>query len=290
MNDSNRRRFLLGSLGLLGGMAMSRAHAEVLKPVITAAQARPWHLRDVVICIDPGHGGRDPGAIGPHGTYEKDVVLDIGHRLRKLIAAEVGMSPVMARDSDRYVTLEERVYFAQEHRADLFVAIHADSFPTPQPHGSSVYVFTAHGASSESAAVLAESQNRLDRSVGLGSHKDSLLSRTLFDLESHAVIDESLIFGKYIMDSITHVDPYRYTSVQRAPFVVLASPAFPSLLVETAFISNPQQERLLRSPVFRQRMAVALLKGIKGYLSQHAPQGTLLAARSVALRALRGRV
>ena len=288
MNDSDRRRFLIGSLGLLGGMAMSRAHAQMLKPVITAAQARPWHLRDVVVCIDPGHGGRDPGAIGPHGTYEKNVVLDIGLRLKRLIEAEPGMRPVMARDSDRYVTLEERVYFAQRHRADLFLAIHADAFPSPQPHGSSVYVFTRHGASSESAAVLAESQNRLDRAVGLKDRPDSLLSRTLFDLESHAVIDESLIFGKYVMDSITHVDPYRYTSVQRAPFVVLASPAFPSLLVETAFISNPEQERQLRNPVFRERMAQALLKGIKGYFRHHAPPGTLLAARSNALQALSG--
>ncbi|APZ42269.1 N-acetylmuramoyl-L-alanine amidase [Acidihalobacter ferrooxydans] len=265
---------------------MSRAQAHTLKPVITATQARPWRLRDAVVCIDPGHGGLDPGAIGHHGTYEKNVVLDIAHRLRRLVEAETGMQPIMTRSGDEYVTLEKRVFYAQKNRADLFVAIHADASPYSEPHGSSVYVFTRHGASSESAHVLAESQNRLDRTVGLGGQGHSLLSETLFDLESHAVLAESLIFGKHVMDNITHVDKYRYSGVQRAAFVVLAAPSFPSTLVETAFISNPEQERMLRSPAFRQRMAESLLAGIKGYFREHAPPGTLLAARSDALQSM----
>lgn len=289
MNEMNRRRFLISALGVAGGLTLAPSRAfAALSPVITAAQARPKRLRDVIVCIDPGHGGRDPGAIGHHGTYEKDVVLDIGHRLRRMVEAQTGMRTVMTRDRDDYVTLENRVYIAQKHHADIFVAIHADASPYTEPHGSSVYVFTPHGASSESARVLAESQNRLDRNVGIDGHKHSLLSETLFDLESNAAMANSLVFGRHIMDNITHVDRYRYSGVQRAAFVVLASPTFPSTLVETAFISNPQQEMLLREPSFRERMAGSLLAGIKGYFAKHAPSGTLLAAHSNALDIMRG--
>lgn len=282
----NRRHFLATTLGLAGGALLPATQAYALEPVITASQAQPHRLRDVVVCIDPGHGGRDPGAIGHRGTYEKDVVLDMGHRLRRLVEAQTGMRPIMSRARDRYVSLEERVYYAQEHKADLFIAIHADASPYEQPHGSSVYVFTRNGATSESARVLAESQNRLDRSTGLQAHHNSLLSQTLFDLESHAAIDQSLTFGRYLKNHITHVDQYRYNTVHRAPFVVLAAPQFPSALVETAFISNLHQEMLLRSPYFRQRMAASLMAGIKGYLANHAPSGTLLAARSNALQSM----
>jgi N-acetylmuramoyl-L-alanine amidase len=286
----NRRHFLAIASGIAAGALLPTERALALEPVITAKQAQSARLRDVVVCIDPGHGGRDPGAIGHHGTYEKNVVLDMGHRLRRMVEAQPGMRPVMSRDRDRYVSLEERVYFAQKHKADLFIAIHADASPYEQPHGSSVYVFTRHGATSESARVLAESQNQLDQSTGVNAHGNSLLSETLFDLESHAATNESLTFGSYLMNHITHVDRYRYNSVQRAAFVVLAAPTFPSALVETAFISNPEQERLLRNPAFRERMAESLLAGIKGYFANHAPPGTLLAARGNALQMMRGNV
>jgi N-acetylmuramoyl-L-alanine amidase len=286
----NRRRFLAIASGIAAGAVLPNERAFALQPVITAKQAQPWHLRDVIVCIDPGHGGRDPGAIGHRGTYEKHVVLDIGHRLRRMVQAQPGMHPIMSRDRDRYVSLEERVYFAQKHNADIFIAIHADASPYEQPHGSSVYVFTRHGATSESARVLAESQNQLDASTGVDAHGNSLLSKTLFDLESHAATNESLTFGSYLMNHITHVDHYRYNSVQRAAFVVLAAPTFPSALVETAFISNPEQEMLLRSPGFRERMAASLLAGIKGYFADHAPPGTLLAARGNALQSLKGHI
>jgi N-acetylmuramoyl-L-alanine amidase len=286
----NRRHFLAIASGIAAGALLPTERALALEPVITAKQAQSTRLRDVIVCIDPGHGGRDPGAIGHHGTYEKNVVLDMGHRLRRMVEAQPGMRPIMSRDKDRYVSLEERVYFAQKHKADLFIAIHADASPYEQPHGSSVYVFTRHGATSESARVLAESQNQLDRSTGVNAHGNSLLSETLFDLESHAATNESLTFGSYLMNHITHVDHYRYNSVQRAAFVVLAAPTFPSALVETAFISNPEQERLLRNPAFRERMATSLLAGIKGYFANHAPPGTLLAARGNALQMMRGNV
>ncbi|MEJ2630555.1 MAG: N-acetylmuramoyl-L-alanine amidase [Acidihalobacter sp.] len=286
----NRRHFLAIASGIAAGALLPTERALALEPVITAKQAQSTRLRDVVVCIDPGHGGRDPGAIGHHGTYEKNVVLDMGHRLRRMVEAQPGMRPIMSRDKDRYVSLEERVYFAQKHKADLFIAIHADASPYEQPRGSSVYVFTRHGATSESARVLAESQNQLDRSTGVNAHGNSLLSETLFDLESHAATNESLTFGSYLMNHITHVDHYRYNSVQRAAFVVLAAPTFPSALVETAFISNPEQERLLRNPAFRERMATSLLAGIKGYFANHAPPGTLLAARGNALQMMRGNV
>ncbi|OBS08800.1 N-acetylmuramoyl-L-alanine amidase [Acidihalobacter prosperus] len=256
------------------------------QPVITAAQAQPHRpLRDVVVCIDPGHGGKDPGAIGKRGTYEKTVVLDIARRLEKLINREPGMQAFMTRDSDYFVTLRGRLAKARKRRADLFVSIHADASPYRYPKGSTVYVLSEHGASSEAARLLAERQNDVDRVAGVNlSNKDNLVASVLVDLAQSATREASFKLGDKLKGSIDRVIRMHSNTVERAAFVVLKSPDIPSALIETAFISNPAEERRLRTPRFRASMAGALLGGIKDYFEHHAPPGTILAERGRVLR------
>lgn len=263
-----RRQFLLSSMGILGGLAMSGKPAYALRPVITARQVHP-RTRQLRLCIDPGHGGRDPGAIGHHGTYEKHVVLDIGRRLHRLTEPVPHLHAFMTRDSDHYITLEDRVLLAQKHQADLFVAIHADAFQSEEPHGSSTYAFTNDGASSESAFLLAESQNKLDRGYGLRGATPGSLRQTLFDLDQTAVIGQSMGLAGHILRHTEKLAGALNPVPQRAPFVVLASPTFPSTLVETAFISNPRQEMMLRTAAFRQHMAEAILAGVLEYAREN---------------------
>lgn len=252
------------------------------QPVITAEQAQPHRpLRDVVVCIDPGHGGKDPGAIGKRGTYEKTVVLDIAQRLEKLLNREPGMRAFMTRNSDYFVTLRGRLDKARKRRADLFISIHADASPYRYPKGSTVYVLSEHGASSEAARLLAERQNDVDRVAGVNlSNKDNLVASVLVDLAQSATREASFKFGGKLKGSIDRVIRMHSKTVERAAFVVLKSPDIPSALVETAFISNPAEERRLRMPQFRHSMAGALRDGIKDYFSHHAPPGTILAERS----------
>ncbi|WP_455380887.1 N-acetylmuramoyl-L-alanine amidase [Acidihalobacter prosperus] len=251
------------------------------EPVITASQAQPDRsLRDVLVCIDPGHGGKDPGAIGKHGTYEKTVVLDIAHRLNKLINKESGMRSFMTRDDDYFVTLRGRLEKARKHRADLFISIHADASPYRYPKGSTVYVLSEHGASSEAARLLAQRQNNVDRVAGANlSGKDNLVASVLVDLAQSATREASFNLGGKLKGSIDRVIRMHSNTVERAAFVVLKSPDIPSALVETAFISNPAEERRLRTPHFRASMAGALLNGVKDYFAHHAPPGTILAER-----------
>lgn len=256
------------------------------QPVITAVQAEPHRpLRDVVVCIDPGHGGKDPGAIGKRGTYEKTVVLDIAKRLERLVNREPGMQAFMTRRSDYFVTLRGRLAKARQRRADLFLSIHADASPYRYPKGSTVYVLSEHGASSEAARLLAERQNNVDRVAGVDlSNKDNLVASVLVDLAQSATREASFKFGDKLKGSIDRVIRMHSNTVERAAFVVLKSPDIPSALVETAFISNPAEERLLRTPHFRDHMAGALLGGVKDFFSHHAPPGTILAERSRVLR------
>ncbi|MEJ2381801.1 MAG: N-acetylmuramoyl-L-alanine amidase [Gammaproteobacteria bacterium] len=240
------------------------------------------HLRDVIITIDPGHGGRDPGAIGQRGTYEKTVVLDIGHRLNALLEREDGMKPMMTRHSDHFVTLGGRVRMAEAHRADLFVSIHADASPYHYPKGSTIYVLSEHGASSVAARLLAKHQNSADRLAGVNlSGYSKAVTSVLIDMEQTATHVDSTVLARHLTESIAHADivPLHSREVEHAAFVVLKSPDIPSVLVETAFISNRSEERLLQTPTFRQGMAEALLGGIKEYFREHAPPGTVLEAR-----------
>lgn len=245
--------------------------AETTAPALPSEAPR-WRRDGVVIAIDAGHGGDDVGAIGPRGTYEKDVVLAVARELKSLIDREPGMRAVMIRDGDYYVGLRERIVKAREHRADLFVSVHADAFRDHRVRGSSVFVLSRSGASSEAARWLAEQENSSDLVGGVTlEDKDPLLRSVLLDLSQTASLTASLKVADSVLDSLGEVGAVHSPRVQQAGFVVLKSPDIPSLLVETAFISNPQEEQRLRNRQFRARLARAIRDGIVRYFDHAAP-------------------
>ncbi|MGB7934947.1 MAG: N-acetylmuramoyl-L-alanine amidase, partial [Gammaproteobacteria bacterium] len=236
--------------------------------------------RDLVIAIDAGHGGDDTGAIGRNGTYEKDVVLSIARRLNALIEKTPGMRPVLIRQGDYYIGLRQRMDKAREHKADLFISIHADSFRDQRVQGSSVFVLSNRGASSEMARWLAEKENASDLAGGVSlDDKDQLLAEVLLDLSQNATIEASITVAGNMLGELQRVGKTHKSTVQQAGFVVLKSPDIPSVLVETAFISNPTEERKLRDSRHQEALATAMLRGIKRYFANHPPPGTRLAAR-----------
>lgn len=235
-------------------------------------------LRDVVVAIDAGHGGKDPGAVGRRGTYEKDVVLAVARELARQVQAERGMKAVLIRDGDYYVGLRERINKARAHKADLFLSIHADAFKNPHAHGSSVYALSLSGATSEAAAWLADRENASELIGGVKlDDKDDLVAAVLLDLSQTATIQASLDAGREILKELGRQGQVHKASVQQAGFLVLKSPDIPSVLIETAFISNPDEERKLLSRQHRRQMAASILKGVKRYFARRAPPGTLLA-------------
>jgi len=237
-------------------------------------------LRDLVIAIDAGHGGDDPGAIGHGGTREKDVVLSIANQLAALVEQEPGMRPVLIRQGDYYIGLRKRINIARKHGADLFVSIHADGFRDRRVKGSSVYVLSRRGASSEMARWLAAEENAADLAGGVRlDDKDDLLAEVLLDLSQTATIEASVEVAGNMLGELKRLGKTHKSSVQQAGFVVLKSPDIPSVLVETAFISNSSEERKLRDRRHQESLARAMLRGIKGYFASHAPPGTYLAAR-----------
>lgn len=240
----------------------------------------PKRPRNVVVAIDAGHGGEDPGATGPNGTHEKDVVLAIAKRLSALVQKEPGMQPLMIRTGDYYIGLRERVQKAREHRADLFVSIHADSFRNNRASGSSVYTLSTGGASSEAARWLADKENASDLIGGVSlDDKDDLLAAVLLDLSQNATIEASHEVARDVLSDLGNVGPLHRQHVEQAGFVVLKSPDVPSILVETAFISNPKEERKLRNPRHQEDLAEAIMRGIRDYFHKNPPPGTLLALR-----------
>ena len=245
-------------------------HASVHKP----------GLRDLVIAIDAGHGGDDPGAIGRGGTREKDVVLSIARRLAALIKKEPGMRPVLIRKGDYYVGLRQRINNARLHNADLLVSIHADGFRDRRVRGSSVYVLSRRGASSEMARWLAEKENSADLAGGVSlDGKDKLLTEVLLDLSQTATNEASVDVADNMFRELRRLGKTHKKSVQQAGFVVLKSPDIPSVLVETAFITNPTEERKLRDKQHQAALARAMFSGILRYFATHQPPGTHLVAR-----------
>ena len=241
---------------------------------------RPTKLRDVIIAIDAGHGGDDPGAIGPSGTYEKDVVLKLAKNLAKDINKERGMRAVLIRKGDYYIKLRNRIVKAREHRADLFISIHADAFRDPKVRGSSVYVLSKKGASSEAAKWLAEKENSSDLVGGVSlDDKDDLVASVLLDLSQTASLEASIDVSTHIIKGLRKVGKVHKRSVQSAPFAVLKSPDIPSILIETGFISNPTEEKKLANSKYRKKMSNAIFHGIKGYFRDFAPEGTLISLR-----------
>ena len=228
--------------------------------------------RPIIVAIDPGHGGEDPGAIGRRGTYEKHVTLAIARRLKTLIDAEPGMRAMLTRDADYYVALNERVQKARRVQADLFISVHADAFSTPAARGSSVFVLSEHGATSAAARWLAQRENEADLIGGVNlDSRDRVLAQTLLDLSQSAQINDSLRVGRSVLDGIGAINALHKGSVEQAGFAVLKAPDVPSILIETAFISNPEEEQKLRSDAHQQRFAESILGGVKRYFAQNPP-------------------
>ncbi|HTV97816.1 MAG TPA: N-acetylmuramoyl-L-alanine amidase [Steroidobacteraceae bacterium] len=244
---------------------------------IRAQHARP-QARDLVIAIDAGHGGEDPGAIGMHGTREKDVTLAIARDLARRVDAEPGMRAVLTRDGDYFVPLRDRMRRARAQQADLFVSIHADSIRDRSVDGSSVYILSQRGASNEAARWLAERENASDLIGGVSlEDKGDLLASVLLDLSQSASLSASQSAAEHVLHQLNLVGEVRKPLVQQAGFVVLKSPDIPSMLVETAYISNPAEERRLRDLSHQDKLAEAIHQGLREYFYSDPPAGTRIA-------------
>ncbi|WP_111413814.1 N-acetylmuramoyl-L-alanine amidase [Billgrantia lactosivorans] len=252
-------------------------------PEVVAQQpAEPHPRRDIIIAIDAGHGGEDPGAIGPSGVREKDVVMEIARRLQRLVDDSEGFRAVMIRDGDYYIGLRQRTRIAREQKADFFVSIHADAFNSPRPNGSSVYALSQRGATSETAQWLAASENEADLIGGVDGNlslndKDEVLRGVLLDLTMTATLNDSLAIGGQVLDQMGRVNRLHKSRVEQAGFMVLKSPDIPSLLIETGFISNPDEERRLRDSGHQQRMSESIFEGIQAHFRSNPPPASLLA-------------
>ncbi len=223
--------------------------------------------RPIVIMIDPGHGGEDPGAIGKYKTREKDIVLKIARRLRSLIEKQANMKAYMTRNEDVFIPLKVRVAKAQKQRADLFVSIHADAFTSREARGSSVFALSTKGATSTAARYLAQTQNAADLIGGVSKSGDRYLDHTMFDMVQSLTITDSLKFGKEVLNKLGRVNRLHKNRVDQAGFAVLKAPEIPSILVETAFISNVEEERKLKTAKFQQEVAESIFSGIQAYFS-----------------------
>ena len=224
--------------------------------------------RLITIAIDAGHGGEDPGAQGANGSHEKDITLGIAKKLKERIDAEPNMRGILTRDGDYFIPLHGRVVKARNMQADLFISIHADAFVRPDARGSSVFALSEKGATSASARYLAKKENESDLIGGVSlDNKDANLARTLLDLSQTATINDSLKLGKAVLTRIGEINTLHKGSVEQAGFAVLKSPDIPSILVETAFISNPEEERRLNDDGYREKLVEAIITGVKKYFS-----------------------
>ncbi len=234
--------------------------------------------RDVVIAVDPGHGGHDPGAIGRGRTREKDVALSVSRLLAERINAQPGMRAILTRSADVYVDHRERMEIARRNKADLFVSVHADAVDDPKPRGSSVYVLSLKGASDEAARRLAERENASALVGGVSlADKDQVLASVLLDLSQNAALGASLDVADKVIGELARIGPVHRRKVQQAGLLVLKSPDVPSILVETAFISNPSEERKLRNTAHQRKLADAILAGISNYFYTNPPPDTRIA-------------
>lgn len=228
--------------------------------------------RLIVVALDPGHGGEDPGAIGPSGLREKDVVLAIALQLRERLNARPGMRVMLTRDADFFVPLQERVRKARRVQADLFVSLHADAFLTPQARGASVFALSQSGASSSTARWMADKENAADIVGGINvKNRHADVMRTLLDMSTTAQIKDSIKLGGEVLGQIGKVGRLHKARVEQAGFAVLKAPDIPSILVETAFISNPEEESKLRDPLYQSRLVDALVAGIARYFARNPP-------------------
>jgi N-acetylmuramoyl-L-alanine amidase len=248
------------------------------KTAVVTKSAKHTDKRDIIIAIDAGHGGEDPGAIGPNRQREKDVVLAIAKELNALLKADKGFNPTMIRTCDYYVSLRGRRDLARKRQADLFVSIHADAFKRKEAHGASVYALSTRGATSTAASYLAQRENSSDLVGGVTlSDKDDLLAGVLADLSMTSTLDNSLKLGSKVLRNMDKVAKLHKKNVEQAGFAVLKSPDIPSILVETGFISNPGESKLLVTSSYQKKMARAIHAGIREWFLAHPPSGTLIA-------------
>ena len=245
------------------------------------------YARDLIIAIDAGHGGEDPGAIGQRGTREKDVVLRIAKELEKLVKRERGMKPLMIRKGDYYIGLKQRVKKAQIAQADLFISIHADAFKNGKARGTSVFILSERGASSDLASYLADSENSADLNGGVSSTNDDLLNMVLADMVKNSTLEDSHQIASKVLAGLKGVNRLHKKTVEQAGFAVLKA-GRPAILVETAFISNRNEERKLRSHKHQRALAKAIFKGTRSYFRSNPIPGTLLAVRDRKHRIARG--
>ncbi len=252
--------------------AIAEKAQEQQQAAVEKRPGKPVVDRLVTITLDPGHGGEDPGAVGRGGSHEKNVTLAVAKRLKAKIDTEPNMRAVLTRDSDFFVPLHMRVQKARRVQADLFVSIHADAFIKPDARGASVFVLSENGASSSAARWLANKENAADLIGGVNfGTKDPMLARTLLDLSQTATINDSLKLGKAVLGELGSVGNLHKGSVEQAGFAVLKAPDIPSILVETAFISNPEEERRLNDEAYQDKLAEAVLSGIRKYFKLNPP-------------------
>ncbi|MCL4147766.1 UNVERIFIED_CONTAM: hypothetical protein GTU68_014748 [Idotea baltica] len=245
------------------------------KLAIVKKTIQPPARRDLIIAIDAGHGGKDAGAIGKHGTKEKDIVLAIARKLAKLVNQEPGMRAYLTRKNDTFISLRGRINLARKQKADMFISIHADAFHRREAKGASVFVLSEHGASSEAAQMLADKENAADLVGGIRiGDKDDDLASVLLDLSQTASLAASTEVAENVLAGLKRVGNTHKKNVESAAFVVLKSPDIPSILVETAFISNPGEEQKLRSKSHQNKLALAMMSGIRNYFRRNPPLGT----------------
>ena len=254
---------------------------QQLAAVVQKADRITRQMRDVVVAIDAGHGGDDPGAIGYGRLLEKKVVLSIANRLDKLFEKETGYKSILIRKGDYYIAHRKRTEIARKNQADIFLSIHADAFETSEASGASIYAISQQGATSEAARWVAEKENRADLIGGVGGvsldDKDDLLAGVLLDLSMTASLSASLEMGESVLAAISKVNKLHKKHVEQASFLVLKSPDIPSLLIETGFISNPSEARKLKSSSHQQKMAKAIFSGVISYMQDNPPDGSFLA-------------
>lgn len=249
-------------------------------PILTSERVAPKSIRRIVIVIDPGHGGKDPGATGTHGVHEKNVVLSISQKLQALINKQPGFYAVLTRQGDYFIPLRQRMMIARQDNADMFIAIHADAYLNHVAHGASVYALSSRGATSEAARWLAQRENQSELMGGVDlADKEDVLRSVLINLSQTATIHASLLIGQNLLSDLNRFTTLHYSRVEQAAFVVLKSPDIPSLLVETGFLSNSTEERNLQDPGYQQKIAEALMLGITRYFTENPPPNTWLAEK-----------
>ena len=272
------RSFALKANDKAGDRLVLDLYDKQAKSAAVKKSVKQSSKRDIIIAIDAGHGGEDPGALGPRKLREKDVVLAIAKELNALLKADKGFQPTMIRSGDYYVSLKGRRDLARRRQADLFVSIHADAFKRKEANGASVYALSTRGATSTAARYLAQRENSADLVGGVSlSDKDDVLAGVLADLSMTSTLDTSLKLGSKVLRNVDSVAKLHKNNVEQAGFAVLKSPDIPSILVETGFISNPSESKKLATRSYQKKMARAIHRGIKDWFLDHPPSGTLVA-------------